>query len=283
MAETNITANAGMEFTYIHVPYLIICIFGAVSNVLLLVVFIKDPLKCFRNSGTYLVISLSVSDLLTNVFGSFTHIKPRTGFYLFLLTYWFGSVSLASLSSVSIDRFIIVTYPIQYRILVKGKAMVLWLATIWIVTCAIPLCMLFSDSHEASTKSALHIFNATVAIISAVIYASTYHKLKKLSRNIALTNSNESRAQTIRILKERRFLNTIIILACIAFVCTVPPLIISAIYIFQDLERSKIYDRIIVSILQINFAVNPLIYIIRLPNYRKTFYLIYCRKRTSSS
>ncbi len=37
-------------------------------NVLLLVAFLKDPLKCFRNSGTHLVMNLAVSDCLTCLF-----------------------------------------------------------------------------------------------------------------------------------------------------------------------------------------------------------------------
>ena len=76
----------------------------------------------------------------------------------------------------------------------------------------------------------INIYTIYVIIIafSAVTYASTYYKLKKQSRNIALQNSNECRAQGMRILKEKRFKKTIIIIACIAFVCIVPSVIFFA-------------------------------------------------------
>ena len=63
MAETNFIASLEFRNKSFHLLLLIFPIFGAVSNVLLLVAFIKDPLKCFRNPGTYLVMNLSVSDV----------------------------------------------------------------------------------------------------------------------------------------------------------------------------------------------------------------------------
>jgi hypothetical protein len=37
---------------------------GVFMHLLLLIALLKDPLKCFRNSGTYLVGNLAVSDFL---------------------------------------------------------------------------------------------------------------------------------------------------------------------------------------------------------------------------
>ncbi len=113
--------------------------------------------------------------------------------------------------------------------------------------------------------------------LSAVIYAATYHQLKKQSRNIALQNSRESRA----ILKEKKFLKTIILIACVAFLSTVPSMLFFQIY--DSLTRwndilVKIFIEIFTFIFYTNFAVNPIIYVIRLPNYRKTFYLLYWRR-----
>ena len=282
MTHSNITTNAGYEFKYTDLPYITIGAFGAVSNVLLLVVFIKDPLKCFGNSGTYLVISLAVSDFLTCLSNSFPHNTTGNEIHLFFL-YWFACASLASLGSVSIDRFLMVTYPIKYRILINGKVMALWLGTIWTVSCVNSAMVWFSDASQAVTGNILHILNATIITISAVIYASTYHKLKKQSRSIALTNSHENHAQAKRILKEKRFLNTIIILACIAFVSIAPTSILWVIYTSIELHNIGILGWVFLAIFYMNFAVNPWVYILRLPNYRKTFYLVYCRRKTSSS
>ena len=207
-------AENSYEFAYSDLPLITISVFGVALNVLLLVAFLKDPLKCFRNSGTYLVVNLAVSDCLTCLFAaSFLVMCVLPGWYWIFEGFflWFGTVSLVSIASISIDRFLLVAYPIKHHILMRAKVIILWLAAIWIVSCARPLIRLFYDSKNNQ------IIGAIIIIISVVIYAFTYWKLKKQAKNIALQNSRESRAQEIRILKEKKFLNTIIFIACVAF------------------------------------------------------------------
>ena len=286
MAETNIFIDVGNESTYLILPAVIICILGIVSNILLLVTFIKDPLKCFRNSGTYLVINLSVSDCLTCLVASFFLIRPTTNLHAILqfLKFWIPNVSFVSIMSVSTDRFLLVAYPMRHRILMKGKVLILWIATIWIVSSVIPLLRLFSDGRATIDTFGTPTFNMICIILSSVMYSSTYYKLKKQSRNIALQNSNESRAGEIRILKEKRFLKTIIIIACTAFVSVVPSLIFSLVYSSLGLNSLalQVVSAIAIFIVCLKLAVNPLIYILRLPNYRKTFYLLYCKRGTAA-
>ena len=285
MAENNTTAS--LEFTNesTHFSFLIIPVLGAIANVLLLVAFIEDPLKCFRNSGTYLVMNLSVSDCLPCLLYPFLRVDPKAYLiYAFLILPWLCTVSLLSITSISIDRFLIVAYPLKYRTIMTGKVMVPWLAAIWIVSCVFSMWAKFSES-ESSTKigeRAFLVFSVILIIISSVMYSSTYYKLKKQSRNIALQNSTETRAQEIRMLKEKRFLKTIIIIQCITFVCVAPSMIFFLIVhvITPKFEPTASFSALALPmyLLQINFAVNPLIYFLRLPNYRKTFYAMYCRR-----
>ena len=292
MAETNTAASFGNEFSYFSIPRIVICLLGAASNVLLLVAFIKDPLRCFRNSGTYLVMNLSVCDCLTCLLSLNFFFTPRTVLHPIPIFFfnWIGCMSFVSITSISVDRFLIVVYPMKYRILMKGKVMFIWIAAISTVSSVIPIFILLSDDDGTGgrTGQALHVFSVIVITLSSVMYSFTYYKLKKQSRNIALQNSIESRAQEIRILKEKRFLKTIIIVACIAFVSTVPYLVLSLLnsyvgFLAKNLLVLTISYTVCAYIVLINFAANPLIYILRLPNYRKTFYLLYCRRVTAFS
>ena len=273
------------EFMYTDLPVIIVCILGVISNVLLLVAFIKDPLKCFRNSGTYLVMNLSLSDCLTCSLLSFSYIKGINSLsysIVISLALWCGLGSTLSIISISIDRFLMVVYPIQHRILMNGKVKILWLAVIWTVSCVIPgLRFLYANNREEIDKNTMYPFSIIVVILSAVMYASTYYTLKKQSRKIPLHNSNENRAQKIRILKEKQFLKTVMIIACVAFFCAMPSIIFFQIFPSFAITNSThiyIFQKIFAFIYFINFAVNPLIYVVRLPNYRKTFYLLYCRR-----
>ena len=287
MSENNLNDMATSityELKYINLPAIIISVFGVVLNVLLLVAFVKDPLKCFRNSGTYLVINLSVSDFLMCLFAPFSvTTKARIGGYSIfrILVFCFGSSSFLSMASISIDRLLMVIYPIKYRILIQSKAIAMWIASIWTVASVALLPRLFYN-HAMNKNVGIYLIGAIVVSSSAVMYICTYYKLKKQSRNIALLNSNESRAQKMRIIKERKFLKTIIIIACMAFFCTVPPLAFLQTHHFlglkNDMAAFSILQNIFLFIFFANFAANPLIYVVRLRNYRKTFDLLYYRR-----
>ena len=290
MAENNTTTNVGHEFTSkiiaLCTAIITICILGVVSNILLLFSFIKDPLKCFRNSGTYFVMNLSVSDclassiapfFLTNEYGLPTTTTSRL--IIEHLAFWFGCVSFVLITSISVDRFFMVAYPIKHRILMKGKLIILWLGAIWLVSCLFSVSLYYI---HVNGRKVGYILGVIIIVPSTVMYSLTYYKLKKQSRNLAVVSSTESRAQEIRILKEKRFLKTIIIIAFIAFSSIIPSILIF--YLSYDsssvFQKHSLKNEVIgtasLLIIYINFAVNPLIYILRLPNYRKTFCLLYC-------
>ena len=289
MAENNTANNASFQFMYSLTPLTIICSFGVVSNVLLLVAFIKDPLKCFRNSGTYLVMSLSVSDCLACLVSPFYYstkkkiLKTASDLIKFL-AFWLGGASFLSITSISVDRFLMVAYPIKHRIFMKGKLIILWLTAIWIASLMVAGLSLTYIVKKGSNMA--QIVAAIVITLSAVMYSSTYYKLKKQTRILAALNSTESRAQEIRTLKEKRFLTTIILIACLAFSCVTPYMIVYITYDLLSLRKDtltfEVMETATTIIFSTNFAMNPLIYILRLPSYRKTFYLLYCRKRTVS-
>ena len=50
------------QYVYTVTIYHVICISGAILQILY--AFVKDPIKCFRNSGTYLIANLAIADLL---------------------------------------------------------------------------------------------------------------------------------------------------------------------------------------------------------------------------
>ena len=108
--EENITnsANFQLSYNYKDLPVIAISIFGAISNILLLFAFIKDPVKCFKNSATYLVMNLSVSDCLICFLSPFQK-APVNGSLMYsifdFLLYSSVCASVGSILSLSVDRF----------------------------------------------------------------------------------------------------------------------------------------------------------------------------------
>jgi hypothetical protein len=135
MAENNITTT--VSNAYSNLPFIIIPILGVASNVLLLVAFIKDPLKCFRNISCNEPVSFRPPHTFIR---SIFHQQGNNR--LAAPDFWISrSVVQAFLSciitSISIDRFLMVAYPIKHRILMRGKVVVLWLTAISIVRCVL--------------------------------------------------------------------------------------------------------------------------------------------------
>ena len=281
MADNNLTAfNLG----YNSILPATVCAFGVISHLFLIVAFIKDPLKCFKNSGTYLVANLAVSDFLVSL------IAPTQ---FFIPTNWFTArehivdtgiiISIYTIASISLDCFLMVVYPLKHRVLMKKRTIVVWLACIWLVSCLLPMKTLVFSLQRDTNAYITHFLEVAPILLSTTMYALTLHKLKKQSNNLALENISD-RQQHARILKQKQFLRTIIIIACIAVVCIVPSTIYHHYNMFQNLftdsQGAQVLSGISFGIFFVNFAINPLVYVLRLPNYRRTFYFLYsCKTR----
>ena len=273
---------------YMIIIFLTICILGAISQVFLVIAFLKDPLKCFRNSGTYLMANLAVSDFLTCFFASFSYCITKTIYFPLQFCIWTsGAVSVLSIVSISFDRFLIVVYPLKHRVLMRGKAVVVWLACIWLIGCVFPMKAILSLILARNNELDLIVMNLLAAssiIFAGIMYGMTYYKLKKQSRNFAVENLS-NRQQQARVIKEKQFLRTIILVACIALACFVPSTILHHFTALQEGATNVVVAQVLAdassNLLFVNFAVNPLVYVLRLPNYRKSFYLMYCCKKVT--
>ena len=262
-----------------------ICIFGVISHVFLIVAFIKDPLKCFKNSGTYLVENLAVSDLLTCLISPFSRHPLGTwhSALLFVKHITIG-VSILTMAAISIDRFLMTANPVKYRVWVKGKFIIVWLASTWLIFSGISSETFIHYSFQNMAWHIRHTFEMTVIIFSGMMYWLTYYMLrKKQSKNLALENIS-NRQEHARVVKEKHFLKTISFIACIQIVCIVSSSIFFSYRTFQgslmptDSPSAWILNDIFDGLFCLNFAVNPVVYVLRLPNYSKTFYLLYCCK-----
>ncbi|XP_028397081.1 delta-type opioid receptor-like [Dendronephthya gigantea] len=285
-----LAGDSGLGYTSILPVF--ICIFGVFAHVFLIVAFIKDPLKCFRNSGTYLVANLAISDLLTSLTSLIIFLQrdladPWCFEFLTLPTVFASLVSISAsiltIAAISIDLFVMTVYPIKHRVLMKGKVIFVWLACTWLISTGIAAPVFFPSTMNG-VDLPLHIlrdFATAVILFASVMYGLTCYKFMKQTKNFALGHIS-NRQEHIRVMKEKRFLRTISLIACIQIVCVVPSAIFSN---SRTLEASPTIDQsslipinIFATLFHANFAVNPVVYVLRLPNYRKTFYLLYSCK-----
>ena len=158
---------------------------------MLLIAFIKDPLKCFRNSATYLVGNLAISDLTFSVAHFASIDKESRNFTVgFLLHFSFYS-SMLTIFSIALDRCLMIIYPFKHRILMSKSKMVVWIGFVWLICCIHPLAKIFIKS--SSDKMIRSGIGFMLIILTAVLCAKAYYVLRKQALSLSgIRNTSQS-------------------------------------------------------------------------------------------
>ena len=253
------------------IVYPAIC-FGVVSHLLLLVCLAKDPLKCFRNSASYLVTNLALADFIVCTAGMLetTFVYKFTTVLQNILTAvaW---VSLFSIFLIAIDRYMLTVHPFTHRVLLNERRIAIWIASNWLFSLSL-LAKSFVFDNEKVHSIIFHTIFITFAVLTGLIYLITYFSLRKQGRDIS--QQRDSRNQSL----QKDFLKTITIVAFIQILTLVPENIRGLMHGLSLGGDSSFTEVILFQIYCLNFAINPFLYFWRLKNYRRTFCLVICRK-----
>ena len=249
---------------------------GIFSHLLLLICLAKDPLKCFRNSSTYLVTNLALADFTACILGMSRLTYAINVSVVKFIGQTTVLASVFSIFSIAIDRFMVTVRPILHRVILNERRSAIWVTLIWTAS-SIPLVKNLAFGDEMYDSISYQIITVIVALLTSLLYGFTYFYVRKQSQGIS-----EQRSQSRNLTKQ--FLKTIIIVALIQIVTLVPVNVENAIYGKEEVEDSaniSLRSFILFEMYCLNFAINPFLYIWRLRHYRKTFLLIFCNKLCS--
>ena len=222
----NETSNFKLEYLYVY----IIGLYGVILHLLLLNAFLKDPLKCFRNSATYLVANLAVCDLTISLYEPysdwFNHLSSDI-IRIIVIT-----ASMITIISISADRYLMVVHPLKHRYLMNGKKIITFIILIWILASLNG----FQETLLSPTNFYLFsidtCFGVAIVLATAFLYVLTSISLHKQTRDLALQNASVfNRSQATRLLKERRFVRTILLIACITVIGIAPYWIVEYVFL----------------------------------------------------
>ena len=222
-----------IELNYLPIYFTLFA--GISSHLLLLICLVKDPLKCFRNSATYLIANLAFSDLISCVFGLIQILdvseEMRNVVSYILSTVMFAS--LLSIFSIAIDRYMLTVHPFKHRVLLNGRRIAIWIVSIWLLSlCPLVKYLAFGvNQMDGKIYDAIFII---IAVVTSLIYVLIYFSLRRQQRHI----SQQSRLRN-RALQEA-FVKTIMIVAFIQFFTLVPKSVYALIYRWSD-DFSVVY------------------------------------------
>ena len=253
---------------------------GIIANVLLIFSHWKDPFRFFKNTTSLFVRNIAVFDIIVAVLWII-----RMALILSLRSnrdivsaIWLGFASMSPCAFLcfAVERFLSVAFPLWYRVRVTIQRCRKVLLGTWIAHIVIQIIALFVFSEDDRNDFILFY---TIAMFFSVyvFYLATYVSLRRQRNELQKRqnmNQGTFNAMRARQEQEKRFLITIAIVCIILTIVFLPVIAMRTIFLLLNLDSPNAYSALLI-LLSINYFVNPIIYLWRLPKYRKTFKKLY--------
>lgn len=258
---------------------------GVIANILLILAHWKDPLRVFKNTTSLFVRNIAVIDIAVAILWIIRIALTLLGKKhetISLIWLAFTTMSPFAFLCFAIERFLSVAFPLWYR--VRGTIQICRkvLCGKWIAHTAIFVLTYFILNKKDRRKFMLW-YVIVLFLAVNIFYFATYVALRR-QRN-ALRNRQDISEGSLTAMKarqkqEKRFLVTIAIVCFILTIVYVPLLGMATITVLLrdvlNVKRTEEVFSVLFVLLSVNFLINPIIYLLRLPKYRKTFKELYC-------
>ena len=259
-----------------------------VANSLLLVTFLVDPLKIFRNPTSYFLIGLAIVDLLTALIQepiyatcfmlmyfqhpSWTKCKSWMKFAAYFSAFPI-SISASIVFAFTLTQYIVVASPLRYGRMITKKKALLSVVAIYLyhtLFCCLPLM-----GVPQETKHAIDLFfhRYTVVLVTIVIYIILHCTMKKKMTAGHSLQSEEGRHVQV----QRSFVRLNVVLLIIMIMFFVPSVLLMTIRFFlDDIFTARYGIRVLVvnlmtdNLLYLKFLFDPIVYAWRMSKYRKS-------------
>mgnify|MGYP000665840152 CR=1 FL=1 len=266
-----------------------------VANSLLLVTFLVDPLKIFRNPTSYFLIGLAIVDLLTALIQepiyatcfmlmyfqhpSWTKCESWMKFAAYFSAFPI-SISVSIVFAFTLTQYIVVASPLKYgRMITKKKAFISVVALYLYHTliCCLPLMGVPQKTMDAI---GLFFYNYAVVLVTIVVYIILHYTMKKkmtAGRSLQNEGSSTSREEGRHVQMQRSFVRLNVVLLIIMIMSFLPSVILMTIRFFlDDIFTARYGIRVLVenlmtdNLLYLKFLFDPIVYAWRMSKYRKS-------------
>ena len=271
--------------------YLLICVIAAISNALLLYAMYKNPLKCFRNPTSYFIANLAVVDFLTSIAYIAELLITQTTYRSFLcfpgawkyihtvIVNFLYDLIFPSVTILALERYVSIAHPMWHRVKVTSRLCCTGIVVVWVATC------IFTAIDDTILPAEIVTVHPSVFYLTTVvIYFLAFISIRKQHSSLLTDDTRSQSARKVlevRLKNQNRFLTTVLIIN-IVLIFGIIPSIISTHFRYTLEQPFSTSTEVWISITDIlfflNAAVNPFLYIWRLPKYRKTFFVMYSFK-----
>ena len=264
-------------------------------NLLSIILFIKN--SNLRTHGMYLVINLTVVDILVggistiNLLSINTYIGCKTAVIVrlpwegnkitFFIFYWFPLTSLTNITVMSLERIHATFRPFRHRVIKKWVYGVT-ICVVWVlagmISTAIMMLLLF-DKESLRLQCLSQSYCLLCLFVICACYASI---IVKICCGARPQHHGAARRQ-------RKLTVTLLIMTIVSLLLWLPYAIATFVFHTTDSIRSLPFTkgmRLNLSLLllfYINSFVNPVVYTIRMPKFRKALLLLCTRRQRQNT
>ena len=260
-------------------------------NLLSIILFIKN--SNLRTRGMYLVINLTVVDILVgglstiNLLLIITHIGCKTGIVrlpweghmiTWFIFYWFPLTSLTSITVISLERMHATFRPFRHRVIKKWVYGVT-ISVVWVLAGMISTAILMLKLFDKEWSHTQFLWQSYCLLCLSIICACYASVIVKICCGARPQHHGAARSQ-------RKLTVTLFIMTIVSLLLWLPYAIATFVFHTTDSIRSLSYTkgmRLNMSLLLLfytNSFVNPVVYAIRMPKFRKAcLLLLFTRRR----
>ena len=261
-------------------------------NLLSIILFIKN--RSLRTRAMYLVISLTIADMFVGGFSHFhifrhlsrlscdivkMNLSPEPIVIIYFLYLWFPLTSLTNIAVISLDRMHATIRPFRHR-LIKKWVYGVTIAGVWVLAAMVSTAILILQRYgkEWSKKYSLYLWSSYCCLCLFVICVSYSSIVVKFLCGAHPQHHGAANRQ-------RKLTVTLFIMTIVSLLMWLP----HAVFIFLpsskflSFQESSRLNYSLNSLVFMNSLVNPIVYTIRMPEFRKALLVLFkCQRRQNA-
>ena len=272
---------------------LIVSVAIVTVNLLSIILFIKN--SDLRTRGMYLVINLTVADTLVGVISSLhllrfpskecknaNSLNVRFNWdgrmITWFLFYWFPFASLTNITVISLERMHATFRPFRHRVIKKWVYGVT-ISVVWVLAGMISTAIMMLDKESSHRQYFWQSYCLLCLLVTCACYASI---IVKICCGARPQHHGAARRQ-------RKLTVTLLIMTIVSLLLWLPYAIGTFVFYTTDSIRSLSDTkrmRLNMSLLLLfytNSFVNPVVYTIRMPEFRKALLLLFTRRQRQNA
>ena len=270
------------------------CLAIVIFNIITIIVFVKQ--RQLQRRSTYLIIHLTIVDLLVGAVSGPLQIDnhlydcdlqnlPASNYTWsihleFAVLHLFSFTSLVNLVFVSLERLHTTFRPFRHRFVKKWSYGVI-ITVIWLITTARESAQIVLKEKGISDFYITSTLYLPFYVISVFLICACYILIV-----VKVRCSRHPYHHGAASLRERKLTCTSLIVVLVSLLCWLPVIIFSIMSNLQKFSKLSLrsYFHILMTFLLIfliNSIVNPVIYAMRMPEFRVSLSKIFCRRFNS--